>query len=83
MFNLRNKIEAYCYKHPNFGISNLMKYVAIANVAFWLMNIMNPSFLQYIVFDPALILRGQVWRLVSFMFQLPLTFTHFTSLVTL
>lgn len=73
MFNLRNKIEAYCYKHPNFGISNLMKYVAIANVAFWLMNIMNPSFLQYIVFDPALILRGQVWRLVSFAFYPPNT----------
>ena len=73
MFNLRNKIEAYCYKHPNFGISNLMKYVAIANVAFWLMNIMNPSFLQYIVFDPALILRGQVWRLVSFVFYPPNT----------
>ena len=68
MFNLRNKIERYCYDHPNFGISNLMKYVAIANVAFWLMNVINPTFLQYIVFDPALILRGQVWRLVSFMF---------------
>lgn len=73
MFNLRNKIERFCYKHPNFGISNLMKYVAIANVAFWLMNAVNPSFLQYIVFDPVLILRGQVWRLVSFVFYPPNT----------
>ena len=73
MFNLRNKIERFCYKHPNFGISNLMKYVAIANVAFWLMNAVNPAFLQYVVFDPALILRGQVWRLVSFVFYPPNT----------
>ena len=73
MFNLRNKIERFCYKHPGFGISNLMKYVAIANVAFWLMNVVNHSFLQFIVFDPALILQGQVWRLVSFMFYPPNT----------
>ncbi|MBQ2961027.1 MAG: hypothetical protein IJE09_07385 [Oscillospiraceae bacterium] len=50
-----------------------MKYVAIANVAFWLMNVVNPMFLQYIVFDPALIMRGQVWRIVSFMFFPPNT----------
>ena len=73
MFNLRNKIERFCYKHPNFGISNLMKYVAIANVAFWLMNLVNPSFLQYIIFDPALIMRGQVWRIISFVFYPPNT----------
>ena len=73
MFNLRNKIERFCYNHPNFGISNLMKYVAIANVAFWLMNVVNPMFLQYIVFDPALIMRGQVWRIISFMFYPPNT----------
>jgi len=73
MFNLRNKIQKFCYNHPNFGIANLMKYVAIANVAFWLMNIVNSQFLQYILFDPALILQGQVWRLVSFMFYPPNT----------
>ncbi|MBQ1235661.1 MAG: hypothetical protein IIX72_01675 [Oscillospiraceae bacterium] len=73
MFNLRNKIDRFCYNHPNFGISNLMKYVAIANVAFWLMNVINPTFLQYIIFDPALIMRGQVWRVISFMFYPPNT----------
>lgn len=73
MFNLRKRIERFCYDHPNFGISNLMKYVALANVAFWLMNAVNPMFLKYIVFDPALILQGQVWRLVSFVFYPPNT----------
>lgn len=73
MFNIRKKIDRFCYNHPNFGISNLMKYVAIANVAFWLMNVVNPAFLQYIVFDPALILRGQVWRIISFVFYPPNT----------
>ncbi len=51
-------IERFCAKHPDFGIRNLMKYVAIANAAFWLLGAVNPVLLGYLSFDPALILRG-------------------------
>ena len=34
-------IDRFCRKHPNFGIPNLMKYVCIANVAFWLLGAVN------------------------------------------
>jgi len=68
-----NRIESFCYKHPNFGIENLMRYISIANVAFWLLSAVNPVFLSYLSFDAALILRGQVWRLVSFMLYPPST----------
>jgi len=61
-------IEKFCRKHPNFGVEHLMKYIAIANVVFWLAGVVKPGLLSYITFNPALILRGQVWRLVSFMF---------------
>ena len=66
-----NKIERFCYDHPNFGIKNLMKYISVANVAFWLLGAISPVFLSYLAFDPYLILHGQVWRLFSFMLYPP------------
>lgn len=66
-------IERFCYKHPNFGVKNLMKYVCIANVAFWLLGAVNPVLLSYLRFDPALVLRGQIWRIITFALYPPST----------
>ena len=66
-------IERFCRKHPNFGIPRLMMYVSIANVVFWLLGAVNPVLLSYLAFDPALVLRGQVWRLVTFALYPPST----------
>lgn len=68
-----NYIERFCYKHPRFGVKNLMLYISIANVAFWILGAVNPVFMTYLSFDPAMILRGQVWRLVTFMLYPPST----------
>lgn len=68
-----NRIERFCYNHPHFGVKNLMMYVSIANVAFWLLGAVNPVLLSYLSFDPALILQGQVWRIVSFALYPPST----------
>lgn len=68
-----NYIERFCYKHPYFGVKNLMRYVVIANIAFWLLGAVNPVLMSYLRFDPALILRGQVWRLVTFVLYPPST----------
>ena len=59
-------IQRFCRKHPNFGIPRLMMYVSIANVAFWLLGMVNPVLISYLTFDPYLVLHGQVWRIVSF-----------------
>lgn len=69
----RSKIEEFCRKHPNFGIPNLMRYIVIANVVFWIMGAINPVLMNYMLFNPALILRGQIWRLISFVFIPPST----------
>lgn len=66
-------VERFCYKHPNFGIRNLMRYVCIANVVFWLVGTGKPEFLSYLAFDPAAVLHGQVWRIISFVFYPPST----------
>ncbi len=69
----RSYIERFCYKHPRFGIPRLMMYVAIANVVFWLFGAVNGRILPYLVFDPYLILHGQVWRLITFALYPPST----------
>ena len=61
-----NAIERFCRRHPRFGLPHLMKYIAIANAAFWLLGMVNTVLMSYLYFDPALILRGQVWRLITF-----------------
>ena len=73
MRNPMNRIERFCYHHPNFGIRNLMMYISIANVAFWVLGAINRPFLSYLSFDAAAILHGQVWRLVTFMLYPPST----------
>lgn len=73
MRNPMNRIERFCYDHPNFGIRNLMMYVSIANVAFWVLGAINRPFLSYLSFDAAAVLHGQVWRLVTFMLYPPST----------
>ena len=66
-------IDRFCYKHPHFGIPNLMRYLTIANVVFWFIAITNATLLSYLSFDAALILRGQIWRLFTFMLYPPST----------
>jgi len=66
-------IDNFCRKHPRFGIPNLMKYLAIANVVLWILNMVNSRILVYLTFDPYMILHGQVWRLISFLFIPPST----------
>lgn len=62
-------LDRFCYRHPRFGIPNLMKYIAFGNIAVFLLDMVsNGTFSQIISFYPSLILKGQIWRLVSFVF---------------
>ena len=69
----RREIEKFCRRYPDFGIPNLMRYIVIANVVFWLLGAVNRPLMSYLLFSPALILRGQIWRLISFIFIPPST----------
>ena len=62
----RSYIERFCARHPNFGIPRLMLYIAVGNAVFWLLGVVNSRLWPYLVFDPYLVLHGQVWRLISF-----------------
>lgn len=62
------KLDIFCYKHPRFGISNLMLYVVIGNAIVWLFSMMDTTNTLYnlLCFSPYHILHGQVWRLITF-----------------
>ncbi len=68
MHKLQRAIDRFCVKHPRFGIPNLMLYVCIGNAAVFLFSLMDTTglFESYLYFSPALILRGQIWRLFTF-----------------
>lgn len=67
---LNRALDRFCYRHPRFGIPNLMRWIVIANVLVYVLATIdkNGTFLAYLRFSPALILQGQVWRLVTFLF---------------
>ena len=68
MENFRKKMERFFLRNRNKGIPNLMMYIGIANVAVYLLSIIDPSNVVYALlrFSPAAILKGQVWRLVTY-----------------
>lgn len=73
-------VERFCYKHPRFGIPNLMRYIVIITAAVYLIGALDTTgtFYSYLTFSPELILHGQVWRLISFVF-----ISHYASLTQL
>lgn len=64
---LSRKLSKFCYNHPNFGIPGLMKYIAIANVAVYLMDLLTNNMATYLLsLYPSLVYQGQIWRLFTF-----------------
>ena len=62
-------LSRFCYNHPRLGIPQLMKYIALGNVFVYVADLLTQGMATMLLgFYPGLILRGQVWRLVSFVF---------------
>ena len=72
MNSLRRRIDRFCVLHPNFGIPNLMLYIVIGNIAFYLLSLFSTldggSFYSILSFSWAGFKQGQLWRLLSFSF---------------
>ena len=68
MKNLRNRFERFCFKHRDWGIPNLMLYISIGTALVYLFTMTTENYVLYewLCFDRALILQGQVWRLFSY-----------------
>ena len=68
MNNLRRKFERFCFKHREKGIPNLMLYITLGTGLVYLFSfaMQNTILYDYLTFDREAILRGQVWRLFTY-----------------
>ena len=60
-------------KFGRFGIPNLTIYMIVCYVIGYALMIVNPGMLNWLSLEPAYILRGQVWRLVTWVLYPPST----------
>ena len=69
MNNLRRRFERFCFQNRDKGIPNLMLYICLGSGLVTFTNMMNGGTFLYslLCFDKGAILRGQVWRLVSWL----------------
>ena len=81
MKQLRRKFDRFCFRNRSKGLPNLMLYVVLGTAAVSLLGMIDPSNALYglLYFDRSLILRGQVWRLITW----PLTYTEGSLSLTL
>ena len=79
--HLRTRFERFCYRNRDKGIPNLMLYVTIGAAIVYLMGMINGGEIlyEYLRFDKAAILKGQVWRLFTYVF----TYTPGGGILTL
>ena len=62
-------LDRFCYEHPNFGIPNLMKYIALGNVLVFLIDLVTGGYASYFLsFLPSAVFHGQIWRVFTFIF---------------
>ena len=61
-------VDKFLFRHPNFGVSGLARYIAIGSGVAWVIGLINPVLYGYLSFNAAAVLHGHIWRLLSFMF---------------
>lgn len=67
MKNLRKRFDVFCYQNRHKGIPNLMLFVAITSGVIYLLTMITQNYAveDALEFNRALILQGQVWRLLT------------------
>lgn len=80
MKNIRRQFDLFCYRNRNKGIPNLMLYIVLGTAVVYVMSQMsrNPFLYNLLYFDRERILRGEVWRLITY----PLTYNAGSLLLT-
>ena len=67
---LRRAIDKFCLEHRRFGVPRLMMYIVFITAAVYLLRLMDTTGTLSILlaFSPVHILRGEIWRLVTWVF---------------
>lgn len=70
MRKLNAAVDRFAWKHPRFGIPNLMRYIVIISAVVFLLDYFSNGAACYMLyFDAGLILeKGELWRLITWLF---------------
>lgn len=63
--NFINKLEQ---RFGRYAIPGLVRQIVVLNALVYLLSLWSPAMLRFLDLDPAAILHGQVWRLVTYIF---------------
>ena len=67
MKKLNEAVERFCALHPRLGITGLMRYIVGANAVIYLLSLFaRGGSLNFLCMDPASVLRGELWRIVTY-----------------
>ncbi len=67
---IENRIYRFCREHPRFGIPNLMNLIVFGTAIVYLLDMFSGYMASSLVgFSSYAIFHGQIWRLVTFVFE--------------
>lgn len=83
MNKLNRAVDRFAYNHPNFGISNLIRYIVFGQIIVYVLYMFSHSYgaISFLTFDLAHLLQGELWRLVTWVFM-PHTFQPLGFLIS-
>lgn len=81
MSRKKNGISNFERRFGKYAIPNLSLILVLCYMAGYLINIINPQFMQYLTLDPYQILHGQVWRVFTWIISPPTSLDVFTLLM--
>jgi len=63
-------IDRFCLKNRRFGIPRLMMYIVLISGVVYIIDQMDTTGMltYFLAFQPGLIMRGEVWRLITWLF---------------
>ncbi|WP_394920776.1 hypothetical protein [uncultured Robinsoniella sp.] len=73
-----NKLER---KFGRYGIRNLSLYLIICYILGYTFNVFQPNIMDFLTLEPYYILRGQIWRIVTWILVPPESLSIFTVIM--
>ena len=66
MSALSRAVDRFCQKHPGFGVPRLMLYIVLVSAAVYILG--GAGMINFMAFNPSMIIRGEIWRVFTWIF---------------
>ncbi|USF26785.1 hypothetical protein N510_001717 [Firmicutes bacterium ASF500] len=82
MRTLSRWLSRFSYNHPNLSVEGLIRYIVGGNLLVFMLDLFTHGVsTNFLTFVPAYIFRGQIWRLITFIF-VPMSFSPLTFILS-